>query len=264
MIDYNKKFRLDGKTAVVAGGLGLIGKEVSIALAQVGAKTVVLDIDKKKGKDFEKEAKKQKLDINFKEFDITNFKTYEETLKQIEKDYGKIQIWINTAYPRTKDWANRLEDIKSGSWQENVDMHMNSYCLLTRDVAENMKQKKVKGSIINLSSIYGVVSPDFEVYAGTEMTNPAAYSAIKGGITNFSRYAASYYGKCGIRVNAVCPGGVFDKQNPVFVENYNRRTLLKRMATAEEIAATILFLASDASSYITGAAIMVDGGWTSI
>jgi NAD(P)-dependent dehydrogenase (short-subunit alcohol dehydrogenase family) len=119
-------------------------------------------------------------------------------------------------------------------------------------------------SIINVSSIYGVVAPDFEIYSGTDMTSAAPYSAIKAGIINFSRYAASYYGKYGIRVNSICPGGVFDNQNKIFIENYSKRTPLGRLAKTAEIAAPILFLASDAASYITGATVMVDGGWTCI
>ena len=254
MIDYLRKFRLDGKVAVVCGGFGLIGKEVSLALTQAGAKVYVLDINKFEWMD----------GINFIEFDITNFDNYDDVFATIINEAGKIDICVNLAYPRTSDWGGPLEDVLVSSWKKNIDMHLNSYCLVTRAVAEIMKKQGIKGSIINFGSIYGVVGPDFEVYSGTSMTNEGQYAAIKGGIINFSRFTASYYGKYGIRVNCLCPGGVFDNQNEIFVKNYGLRTPLRRMANADEIASATLFLASDASSYITGSTFMVDGGWTCI
>ena len=126
-----------------------------------------------------------------------------------------------------------------------------------------MKEQQ-SGSIINLGSIYGVLGSDFTIYDGTKMTMPMAYSAIKGGIVNLTRYLASYFGKHNVRVNNICPGGIFDSQEPIFVRNYEHRVPLKRMGRPEEIASAVLFLASDAASYITGATIMVDGGWTAI
>lgn len=263
MTDYMKKFSLKNKVAVVCG-LGLIGNDISLAFAQAGAKLVVLDIDDNKGKIFEKECNKKGLDAKFIRFDITDIKNLSKGIKKIFYEEGQVHSWVNAAYPKTKDWGDMLEDVKPESWQKNVNMHMNSYCLITRDVAELMKEKRVRGSIINLSSIYGVVAPDFEVYSGTNMTSPAAYSAIKAGIINFSRYAASYYGKFGIRVNTVCPGGIFDNQNPKFVKNYEKKVPLRKMGKPGDVAGAALFLASDASSYITGTALMVDGGWTCI
>jgi len=264
MIDYMNKFSLRRKTAVVCGGLGLIGKEVTIAIAQAGANTLVLDIDKEKYDDLIKEKDLENLNIKFYFFDITKIKDLKKNIEKIFKSEKKIDIWVNLAYPRTNDWGDKLEKIKYESWQKNVDMHLDSYCLITREIAELMKKNKINGSIINYGSIYGVVSPDFEIYSETEMTSPAAYSAIKGGIINFTRYAASYYGKFKIRVNCLCPGGIFENQNKIFVKNYEKRVPLKRMGNPEDIASATLFLSSDASSYITGTVLMVDGGWTAI
>lgn len=265
MIDYLFKFKLEGKVAAVCGGLGLIGKEVSIALAQAGAKVLVLDIDSAKGKNLEKEGVKERLKIQFIKFDISDVKNCDKEIKKIFTEHEPIHVWVNVAYPKTEDWGkDKLEDVKTESWQKNVDVQMNSYCLITRDVAELMRKNKIEGSIINYGSTYGVVGPDFEVYSGTEMTCAAPYAAIKGGIINFSRYSASYYGKYGIRINCLCPGGIFDNQNETFVKSYEKRTPLRRMGKPEEIAVATLFLASEASSYITGATFMVDGGWTCI
>ncbi len=130
-----------------------------------------------------------------------------------------------------------------------------------------MKRKRKKGSIILLGSIYGVVGQDTQIYINTGMSENIAYSVIKGGITNFTKQMASYYGKFNIRINCICPGGVQDKintKNKNFIKNYRKRVPLKRLAKSEEIANVILFFSSDASSYVTGNIMMVDGGWTSI
>jgi NAD(P)-dependent dehydrogenase (short-subunit alcohol dehydrogenase family) len=140
---------------------------------------------------------------------------------------------------------------------------MNGFCLIAGHVAAAMA-KRGRGAIVNVASIYGAVGPDFAVYDGTDMTTPPAYSAIKGGIIAYTRYLASYYGPRGVRINAVCPGGVANNQPPRFVENYAARTPLRRMARPEEIAGPVAFLASDAASYVTGAILPVDGGWTAI
>ena len=124
--------------------------------------------------------------------------------------------------------------------------------------------EKGTGSIINMASVYGIVGPDFTVYEDTSMTMPAAYSAIKGGIVNFSRYLASYLGPNNIRVNTVSPGGIFDSQNPTFVANYNKKVPMRRMGQPKDIAPVISFLLSEDASYITGQNIAVDGGWTAI
>jgi NAD(P)-dependent dehydrogenase (short-subunit alcohol dehydrogenase family) len=253
-----KKFSLKGKKAVVTGGAGLIGREVVTALAQAGAQVIIAEIDEKASKDMASKLVANKLNVEYIYFDITDIENLENNIQRI----GQIDIWVNNAYPRTKDWGAKVEDISYESWQKNIDMQLNSYSLTCKYVAESMKKKG--GSIINFGSTYGVVGPDFKVYDDTKMTMPMAYAAIKGGIVSLGRYLASYFGKYNIRVNTICPGGIFDDQDKNFVENYNNKTPLKRMARADEIAPVVLFLASEASSYVTGATIMVDGGWTAI
>jgi len=170
------------------------------------------------------------------------------------------------------DWGkSSFKDIELDSFRENVDIHMNSYAWLGRLAAESMKSNKKSGSVIQLGSIYGILGQDLSIYEGTSIKENMAYATIKGGITNLSRQMASYYGQFNIRVNTLIPGGIkghvagnSDKQNSIFVKEYSKKTPLKRMGDKEEIASTALFLASDASSYITGAMIIVDGGWTII
>ncbi len=266
MIDYLQKFRLNGKTAFVVGGLGLIGREVSIAFANAGAKTIVLDVESEKGQLLEKEINKKGYNVNFKSFDCTDMKQLDNNFSAMLNENGCPDIFINCSYPRTKDWGkNSFRDITLESYRENVDIHMNSYTWLARLAAEAMTKNGNGGSIIQLGSIYGMVGQDLIVYEGTDMRENMSYAAIKGGITNLTRQMASYYGKHNIRVNTLCPGGIKDDdQDPLFVKNYCKKTPLKRMGNPEEIATAALFLASDAASYITGATIMVDGGWTAI
>lgn len=259
MTDYLKKMDLSGKTAYVTGGLGLLGLEVTRALAQAGARTVVLDVlpvpvAAKKFMDISG-------DVRYERFDIAALPALEGKLKTLVKKHGGIDIFVNNAYPRTKDWGAKLPDLKLASWRKNVDMHLNAYTWLSRAACLQMKKG---GSLINFGSIYGVLGPDFTVYEGTSIGNPPAYAAIKGGVINYSRYLASYFGPKGIRVNNVCPGGVFDNQNKRFVANYSKKTPMKRMARPDEIAAAVLFLAGDLSSYVTGQTLMVDGGWTAV
>jgi NAD(P)-dependent dehydrogenase (short-subunit alcohol dehydrogenase family) len=260
MINYPGKFDLTGKHAVVTGGAGLIGREIVTALAQAGASVIIADIAEVKAKSLAEELAQSGFFARFIYFDITDTEHIGENIDVLFHGFDCIDIWVNCAYPRTYDWGKKVEDVSPDSWRKNIDMHLNGYAMSSKYAAERMKSRG--GTIINLGSIYGVMGGDFSLYEGTEMTMPMAYAAIKGGIINLSRYLASYFGSYNIRVNSVCPGGVFDNQPPLFVERYSMKTPLKRMVQPDEVASVVLFLASDAASYITGATIMVDGGWS--
>lgn len=256
-------FNMSNKVAVVTGGAGLIGRALVKGLASQGAKVYIAEIDMDRALGACKSFEKDGFDIRAISLDITNEASVKECLSTIIAESESLDVWINNAYPKTKDWGLKLEKIPSSSWKMNIDQHLNGYCLTCRDVAETMK-KQGMGSIINVASIYGVVGPDFGVYEDTEMTMPAAYAAIKAGIINFTKYLASYYGSSGIRVNCISPGGVFDNQKDSFVKNYLKRTPLGRMAKPEDIVGAAVYLSSDASSYVTGQNLIVDGGWTII
>ena len=195
--------------------------------------------------------------------DITNQNSVDECITQIVERYGRIDGWVNNAYPRTEDWSKKFEEIPLSSWKKNVDMQLNSIFICCQLVLAQMKKQR-SGSIVNISSIYGVVGPDFSVYDKTDMTMPAAYSAIKGGVVNFTRYLASYYGSFGIRINCVSPGGIFDKQSVEFISNYKKRVPMKRLGSPEDVSPSVTFLLGNDSKYITGHNLIVDGGWTSI
>jgi len=241
---------LKDKVIVVTGGKGLLGQEFIKHLASQGAIAVSADILADETNPLE-----YKLDITQEE-NVTQF------VNEIIAKYGKLDGWVNNAYPRTADWGKAdFENEPIDSWRKNIDMHLNGYTICCKVVLNQMKKQSF-GSLINISSIYGIQGPDFTVYKDTPIKNPAAYAAIKGGIVNLSRYLAAYYGPSGVRVNCVSPGGIFDKQHPTFVESYSTKTPLKRMALPADIAPSIAFMLSDGAAYITGHNLIVDGGWS--
>lgn len=254
-MNYKRLFSCENKVAVVTGGAGLIGREIILGLREFGAFVYAADIDRKKTAGILDDKTK------FLQFDITSEDSINNAVAAVIRQSGSLDILVNCAYPRTKDWGTKFEDIKFDSWKENVNNHLGGHFLVCRSTAEQMK-KQGGGSIINLASIYGVTAPDFSIYEGTPMTMPAAYAAIKSAIIALTRYISTYYGKYNVRANAVSPGGIFDEQPASFVKSYSQKTPLGRMGRPEEIVGAVMYLASDASSYVTGENIMVDGGWT--
>jgi NAD(P)-dependent dehydrogenase (short-subunit alcohol dehydrogenase family) len=243
---------LQGKVIIVTGGNGLLGIRIVKYLKSQGAHCINFDLHNRNS--------------NFEQFvfcDITNKESVDFALNQVFQEHSRIDGLVNNAYPRTEDWGKKFEDIELDSWKQNLDWQLNSYFYMSQQVSKIMVENK-SGSIVNIASIYGVVGPDFGVYSETEMTMPAAYSAIKGGVINLTRYLCSYLGKNNIRVNSVSPGGIFDGQNPTFVAQYNQRTPLGRMGQPGEIAPMVAFLLSDQALYISGQNICIDGGWTAI
>jgi NAD(P)-dependent dehydrogenase (short-subunit alcohol dehydrogenase family) len=243
---------LKDKIILVTGGSGLIGKELVDDINKKGGRAINADI-----------GVETNLQAGTIQMDITSDDSIKKGVDLVVATFGRLDGLVNNAYPRTKDWGNKFEDIKPDSWRKNVDIQMNSYFVISQFV---LKQMKIQGhgAIVNIASIYGVVGNDFTVYEGTDLTSAAAYSAIKGGLINFSRYLASYYGKDNIRINCVSPGGIFDNQNPTFVKNYVHKVPLRRMGNPDDIAPAVSFLLSDETKYITGQNLIVDGGWTAI
>lgn len=245
---------LKNKVIILTGSSGLIGNETFKHLERNGAKVVAVDIHSTSDNE-----------ACFHQYDITNIGEIDKLVAFVCTKFQCIDGLVNLAYPRTKDWGKRFEEISIESWRQNMDMQMNAVFYLNQKVLEIMKPQK-SGSVVNIGSIYGIVGNDFTLYEDYGGTSPAAYSAIKGGIINFTRYLASYYGKYNIRVNCVSPGGVLDEKNqhPAFIKRYSEKSPLKRLANPEEVAPAITFLLSDEASFITGHNLPVDGGWTAI
>lgn len=245
--------RLKEKVIIVTGGNGLIGRHIVQRLLEESAICYCVDIV----------PPSEKLPY-FIQADITDPASVDNLVATVLERHQRIDGWVNNAYPRTKDWGIPFEDIPLDSWKKNVDMQLNMLFYCSQKVLEVMKMAQ-GGSLVNIASIYGVVGNDFTVYENTGgMTSPAAYAAIKGGVVNFTRYLASYYGRYNLRVNTVSPGGVFDYQNETFKKNFESKVPLRRMAKPQEIAPGVAFLLSDDASYISGHNLMIDGGWTAI
>ena len=261
-------FSLESKTAFVLGGSGLIGHRVSIELAKAGAEVLILDKDLESSKKTIKEVKKFNKRCNATFFDCSEMDKLDKEFKKVISKHSVPDIFINCSYPRTKDWAkNSFQKVKLDSFRKNVDIHLNSYVWTAKVMASEMVKKKIKGSIILTSSIYGQRAQDMTIYEGTKIENNMSYSVIKSGIINLSRQMASYYGSFGLRINTVCPGGLEgpiagkrESQDNLFKKRYIKKTPLKRMANPLDVANAMVFLSSEASSYITGQEINVDGG----
>ncbi len=242
--------KLQNKIIVVTGGSGLLGRAFIKQIQAEGGTAINADIHAAND-----------LNRNEIKLDITDEQSVKLAIDTVVTNFGRIDGWVNNAYPRTKDWGTSIETLPLASWKQNVDMHMNGYFCCCREVLLQMK-KQGFGSVVNMSSIYGINGPDFTVYEGTAIGNAVEYSAIKGGIVNLTKYLASYFGAAGARVNCVSPGGIFDNQDERFAANYNKKVPLKRMGNPDDIAPSICFLLSDDAKYITGHNLVVDGGWS--
>ncbi|WP_298542661.1 oxidoreductase [uncultured Aquimarina sp.] len=243
---------LKNKVVLVTGGNGLLGKAYIKDIEEKGGIAINLDINHETN-----------LDFNHIHVDITDDKSINSMIDLVVNTHGKIDGLVNNAYPRTKDWGSKFEDVPTESFSKNVDMQLSRIFAVSKPVLEVMKNQKF-GSLVHIASIYGVVGNDFTVYENTSLTSPAAYSAIKGGLINFSRYVASYFGKYNVRSNCVSPGGIFDHQNEIFVKQYEHKVPMKRMGAPDDIAPSVSFLLSEEAKYITGQNLIVDGGWTAI
>lgn len=243
---------LKDKIIIVTGGSGLIGKELVADIKRKGGLAINADI-----------GVETNLPQGTIRMDITNDLSIQTGIDQVVAEFGRIDGLVNNAYPRTKDWGTKFEDIDPQSWRANIDMQLNSYFICSQKVLKIMAAQN-SGAIVNIASIYGVVGNDFTLYEEYGGTSPAAYSAIKGGLINFTRYLASYYGRKGIRINCVSPGGIFDHQHPSFVTRYEAKVPMGRLGNPDDISPAVSFLLSDEAKYITGQNLIVDGGWTCI
>lgn len=256
---------IEGKVVVYTGAAGLIGSEACKELARLGARLALLDPNVEALRRLQADLKAAYpglISMCCSDVDTLSETSIGAFLDAVESTLGSIDCLVASAYPRTKDWHKKLEDIPFESWRKNVDDHLNGYFLISRECGRRMARLG-RGNIVFFSSIYGLRGPRFGVYEDLEgMTMPAAYSAIKGGISNYTRYLASYLGPKGVRVNAICPGGVESEQDPRFIAAYEKMTPLGRMAKVSDVTGPLLFLVSDLSRYVTGVNLVVDGGWS--
>jgi NAD(P)-dependent dehydrogenase (short-subunit alcohol dehydrogenase family) len=264
-------FSLHQKTAIVTGALGLIGKKHCQALAAAGANVVVADIDSERAQQFARQLGEQHLGIGI---DVTNKASVISALGEILNTYDAIDILVNNAAindmfenPAMAKNLSAFENYPLEAFQRSLDVNVTGVFLCSQVFGSEMAEQG-GGSIINIASTYGMVGPDQSIYRDErgEQTfyKSAAYPVTKGAIINFTRFLAAYWGDKGVRVNTLSPGGVENGQNEFFIHNYSAKTLLGRMAKASDYQGALIFLASEASAYMTGANLVVDGGWTAI
>jgi NAD(P)-dependent dehydrogenase (short-subunit alcohol dehydrogenase family) len=253
--------RLDGKVAIVTGGAGLLGPEFGSALAEQGAHVVLVDMSQEKVSAAAKTLKGFGGKVLGLRADITDPASVTAMVKQVVADCGRIDILVNGAAGRTPGFFAPFEDYALSDWNDVLSVNLTGTFLCCQAVGRHMKQSG-GGSIVNTSSIYGVVAPDQRVYEGSSINTPAVYSASKAGVIGLTRYLSTYWAKDNIRVNTITPGGVFNNQDASFVSQYEKRTPMGRMARPHELRGAIVFLASDMSTYVTGQNLIVDGGWT--
>ena len=268
----NTIFSLKKKNAVVVGGLGQIGTNTVKILLEAGANVEVIDFENKDtNKEFEKISNLyKKNNLIFSKLDITNEKEVNEKIKKTSKNFRSIDILINHAHYKgdTKtlkpygEFFLPFENYPFDVWKKTLDVNLNGLFLITKAVGSYMKKQKY-GVIVNTSSTYGIVSPNKSIYEDSGINSPISYAVTKAAILNFSRYLATHWAEYNIRVNTLSPGGVDNiNQSFNFKKNYSTLTPLNRLANANEFQGAILFLVSDASSYMTGSNLVVDGGWT--
>jgi NAD(P)-dependent dehydrogenase (short-subunit alcohol dehydrogenase family) len=224
---------------------------------------VIADVDAAAGEQEVRKLRAAGATAHFYPLNIARVQTLGRDIPRLDDNYGPVKAWVNCAYPRTKRYLGKSSRMDVEDWRRNVDMHMSGYCVSSAEIARRMAARQ-GGAIVNLGSIQGHVAPDFELYRGTKMHSPPVYAAIKGGIGMFSKYLASYYGPRQVRVNLVSPGGILNNQPAVFLRRYKMKTCLRRMARPEDVASAVVFIASNAASYITGADLVVDGGYTAV
>jgi len=265
-------FSLQGKNALVIGGLGQIGiYSVEILLA-AGATVEVLDIEKEPDDKNIKNLRNlhNKNDLIFSNIDITNEKQVNKKIIETSKNFGSIDILINHAHfkgdPQLlkphSDFFSSFENYPFDVWKKTIDVNLNGLFLITKAVGAVMKKQK-SGVIVNTASTYGLVSPNKSIYKDSGINSPISYAVTKAAIINFSRYLATHWADYGIRINTLSPGGVDNPgQSEDFKKNYSKLTPLGRLAKENEYQGAILFLSSNASSYMTGSNLIVDGGWT--
>ncbi|MEK9186418.1 MAG: SDR family oxidoreductase [Patescibacteria group bacterium] len=255
----NNLFSLKDKVVLITGGTGMLGMEYAKVLFGVGAKVVLFDI---------KEGFSEPNFLYYK-VDVAQKKSVDEAVRDVVNKLGRIDVLINNAamnpVPNTDESAKQFspyEDYPIELWNKEIAVGLTGMLICAQAVIPIMKKQR-SGSIINVCSTYGIVAPDNRIYDEGKFKS-IGYSSVKGAVPNFTRSLSSYLRDTGIRVNTLTPGGVLAGQKQEFVKKYSDRTILGRMANKDEYNGAILFLASDASSYMTGANLIVDGGWTAL
>ena len=264
MVNKSKSLRellsLQDKTVFITGGAGHLGTAMCEALAELGANIVIGSRDDEKGKAIARVLSEEfGVQASGVQLDITDPESLESALLIIEKEYGRLDVLVNNAWSGKK---NTFESISMDDWKYDIDVCLNGVFYTVKKAVPYLK--KTKGVIVNIASMYGHVAPDYKMYVGTDHANPPSYGAAKAGVIQLTKYLASFLAPDGIRVNAISPGpfpfGDILK-NDKFIGTLESKTMLNRIGNPDDLKGVVALLCSDASSYMTGQNICVDGGW---
>lgn len=266
---YKQLFELTGKTAIVTGAVGILGQRFCRGLAEFGAQVVVVDLDADRCTTFaaelERDYGRAALGVAC---DVSQPESVANLVAQVVERFGAIHILHNNAASKSADldaFFATTEEYSLSEWRKIMSVNVDGLFLMAQAVGRRMQQQGAGGSIIQTSSIYGLVSSDKRIYEGSfylgrQISNPAVYSTSKAAVVGLTRYLAANWADAGIRVNALVPAGVESGQNETFKQRYSARVPLGRMAQADEMVGALVYLSSDASSYVTGHCLVVDGG----
>jgi len=272
-VTIQDKFNLEGKVAIITGGAGLLGVEFCRTLAEAGAAVVAADLVQEAAEKMAQALRDSGYQAAGFGLDVTRIESTRELVSVTLKEFGRLDILVNSAALDPKfdpDAAAKgivpgaFEDYPLEQWQAALNVNLTGMFLITQACVKPMVEQG-KGSIINICSTYGLNGPDQRIYIkdGKRVAfKPVYYTTTKAGVMGFTKYLAAYYAGTEIRVNALTPGGVYNNHEEYFVKNYSAKTIMGRMAKKDEMNGALLFLASDASSYMTGNNVVVDGGWT--
>ena len=271
MTDLAKAFDLSGRTAIVTGGAGLLGTQFSRTLGAAGAAVLVADVSQEPADAVAEELRAAGAKAAGMVVDVTDPASMQAMLANAVEQFGSADVLVNSAALDPKfesdmrgKHSNAFEEYPLQNWQASLHVNLTGTFLATQAAVQQMLRQG-SGVVVNICSTYGLAGPDQRTYQREGQPpeyKPVDYSVTKAGILGFTRYLAAYYGDRNIRVNALSPGGVYNQHDEEFAQAYSARAILGRMANIDEMNGAMLFLCSDASSYMTGSNLIVDGGWT--
>lgn len=254
---------LDGKIIVITGGAGLLGQEFAKAVLSHRGIPVIADFNQEQGLLVTKALTELYPEgiVEFQALNINDKESISTLIYNLNNKYGRIDALVNNAYPRNKNYGRKFEDVTYDDFCENFNINLGGYFLTSQQFLGYFT-KQGFGNVVNISSIYGVIAPRFEVYDGTPMTMPVEYAVIKSALIHLTKYLAKYYKGKNIRVNSISLGGLLDNQPTKFVESYKSYCLNKGMLDKSDINGSLVYLLSDLSQFVNGQNVVVDDGFT--
>lgn len=257
-------FNLNNKTIVLTGAAGILGKKYAQVLIEYGASLILIDRHEDVH-ELRSLAKDDKRVLTYC-MDISQKPSWDDLKSDLDRQGIHVNVLVNNAATKSESFFEKFENFPLKDWEHVMNVNVTGVMLGCQTFGPDMAQNK-QGAIINILSIYGIVAPDQRIYEGSEylgkqINTPAIYSASKAAVWGLTKYLSTYWGKDNLRVNAITPGGVYSGQNEIFREKYSERVPLNRMANPEDLFGALVFLCSDASSYVNGQNLIVDGGWT--